>query len=142
MTPEQMDEVVEAHIGAESTGDTAAAVAVYTPDVEHDVVGAPGGPLRGPQAAKERYDRLLEEMQQESLTRTRSYYGDDFCAVEHACTCTVTGHLAGVPGEGRRVTFRMLHIFEFRDGRISRENVWMDMATVMAQLAPATAGAH
>jgi hypothetical protein len=34
----------------------------------------------------------------------------------------------------------MLHIFEFRDGKISRENVWMDTATLMAQLiAPAAA---
>jgi len=28
----------------------------------------------------------------------------------------------------------MLHVFEFRDGLISRENVWMDTATVLAQL--------
>ncbi len=28
----------------------------------------------------------------------------------------------------------MLHIFEFRDGKISRENVWIDSATIMAQL--------
>ncbi|WP_445187886.1 hypothetical protein ACTXG6_12175 [Pseudonocardia sp. Cha107L01] len=28
----------------------------------------------------------------------------------------------------------MLHVFEFRGGRISRENVWMDAATVLAQL--------
>jgi hypothetical protein len=28
----------------------------------------------------------------------------------------------------------MLHVFEFRGGRISRENVWMDTATVLAQL--------
>jgi len=31
----------------------------------------------------------------------------------------------------------MLHVFEFRDGLISRENVWMDTATVLAQLADA-----
>jgi hypothetical protein len=28
----------------------------------------------------------------------------------------------------------MLHVFEFRGGLISRENVWMDTASVLAQL--------
>jgi hypothetical protein len=32
------------------------------------------------------------------------------------------------------VRFRMPHVFEFRSGRISRENVWMDTATVLARL--------
>jgi hypothetical protein len=27
-----------------------------------------------------------------------------------------------------------LHVFEFSAGRVSQENVWMDTATVMAQL--------
>jgi hypothetical protein len=29
---------------------------------------------------------------------------------------------------------RVLHIFEFRDGRISRENVWLDAGAAIAQL--------
>lgn len=49
-------------------------------------------------------------------------------------TCTITGQFAGIPGNGRQVSFRMLHIFEFRDDAISRENVWMDSASAMAQL--------
>ncbi len=28
----------------------------------------------------------------------------------------------------------MLHVFEFRDGKISRENVWLDGGAVVAQL--------
>ncbi|MGH3882390.1 MAG: nuclear transport factor 2 family protein, partial [Pseudonocardiaceae bacterium] len=62
MTPEQMDMLVAAHLDAENTGDVAAAVAVYTEDVEHDVVGAPAGPLRGPEAARHRYEQLLKEV--------------------------------------------------------------------------------
>ena len=42
--------------------------------------------------------------------------------------------LGVVPGNDRRVTFRRLHVWEFRDGLISRENVWVDGATVIAQL--------
>ena len=38
---------------------------------------------------------------------------------------------------GRTVQFRILHVCEFRDGKISRENVWLDVAAIMQQLAPA-----
>ena len=54
MDPAEMDRLIEQHLQAEETGDLDAAVAVYTDDVEHDVVGAPGGPLYGPAAARER----------------------------------------------------------------------------------------
>jgi predicted ester cyclase len=49
-------------------------------------------------------------------------------------TGVVIGSLLGFPGHGRRVSFRMLHVFEFRDGLISRENIWLDGAAVAAQL--------
>jgi predicted ester cyclase len=49
-------------------------------------------------------------------------------------TATVTGQFLGIPGNGKQVKFRILHVFEFRDGRISRENVWLDGAAVAAQL--------
>jgi predicted ester cyclase len=42
--------------------------------------------------------------------------------------------MLGIPGNGRRITFRILHVFEFQTGRISRENVWLDGASVAAQL--------
>jgi predicted ester cyclase len=41
----------------------------------------------------------------------------------------------GIPGRGRRISIRVLHLFEFRDGRISRENVWIEGAAAIAQLA-------
>ncbi len=37
-------------------------------------------------------------------------------------------------GEGR-VSFRILHLLEFRDGYICRENVWLDLASIIQQLA-------
>ena len=39
-----------------------------------------------------------------------------------------------VPGYGQRISFRLLHVWEFRDGLISRENVWLDGGSIMAQL--------
>ena len=49
-------------------------------------------------------------------------------------TGTVIGSLLGLPGNGRSISFRMKRVFEFRDGLISRENVWLDAAGVVDQL--------
>lgn len=134
MDRQAMDDLIEAHITAEIAGDSAGAVSVYTDDVEHDVVGWPSGAVRGPDAAQDFYDALMAEYTNETMTRTRSYYGEDFCVTEHQTTGTVPGVFLGIPGNGRRVTFRMLHVWEFRDGAISRENVWLDSGAVVAQL--------
>jgi steroid delta-isomerase-like uncharacterized protein len=142
MHPDEMDRLIEEHIRAEDAGDLDAAVALYTDDVEHDVVGAPGGPLHGPAAARARYAELLGNVRTDEMVLCRRYHAADACVVEHEVAATVVGHFAGIPGNGRQVRFRLLHVFEFARGRISRENVWMDTATVMAQLsAPEPVGA-
>ena len=65
------------------------------------------------------------------MVPTHSYFGDDFCVIEHDCTGTVPDEFLGVPGNGRRINFRMVHIFEFRDDLISRENVWLGGGSVV-----------
>ncbi len=134
MQRSDMDRLIEAHLRAEAAGDTAACVAVYTENVEHDVVGAPHGALQGKAAAQGFYDQLVRDISTEEMIPTRSYYGDDFCVVEHQWTGTVPGTFLGIPGHGRRVTFRMLHVWEFQEGLISRENVWLDGGAIVQQL--------
>jgi hypothetical protein len=52
----------------------------------------------------------------------------------------VPGEFLGIPGHRRQISFRMLHIFEFKQGRISRENVWLDGNAIITQLtAPSAA---
>lgn len=51
--------------------------------------------------------------------------------IVRACRGVVS---AGAPGSDQPVMFRMLHIWEFRDGLISRENVWLDGGSIAAQL--------
>jgi steroid delta-isomerase-like uncharacterized protein len=133
-TPEQMNELIEQHIKAEMAGDAAAAVEVYTDDVVHDVVGWPTGPVTGLSAARDFYDQLISVFDNERMDVTSRHHGADFCVVEHLTTGTVTGVFMGIPGNGRRVSFRMLHVFEFRGGHISRENVWLDGGAIVAQL--------
>jgi steroid delta-isomerase-like uncharacterized protein len=134
LKPEEMDRLVEEHIEAEKAGDTAGAVAMYTEDVEHDVVGAPHGPLHGKEAAQGFYEYLTSNIQTEEMVPTRRYYGEDFCVMEHLWSGPVPGAFLGVPGNGKRISFRLLHVWEFRDGLISRENVWLDGGNVVAQL--------
>lgn len=140
MTREEMDRLIEAHLIAEKAGNPAGCVADYTEDVEHDVVGAPHGPLQGKPAAQGFYEQLVRDTATEEMIPTRSYYGEDFCVIEHEWTGTVAGAFLGIPGHGRRISFRLLHVWEFREGRISRENVWLDGGAVVQQLtAPAAA---
>jgi len=134
VTPGEMEALVEAHLRAEGSGDPDGAVANYTEDVEHDVVGFPGSPLRGIPAALEFYRQLVKEIRTDREERLHTYYADNAVVIENLMTATVTGQFLGIPGTGRQVRFRILHVFEFKDGRISRENVWLDGAAVAAQL--------
>jgi ketosteroid isomerase-like protein len=137
MSPQRMKELYEQHIAAEMAGDTEAAVSMYTDDVEHEVIGAPTGLLHGPAAAKGFYDYLIANIVTERMTPTREQFGEDFCVVEHETTGVVKGEFLGIPGNGRRVTFRMLHVWDFKDDAISREQVWLDGGSIAAQLTAA-----
>ena len=65
----------------------------------------------------------------------RRYHGQGFCVTEHLIAGRAVGEVMGMSGQGRRVQLRLLHVFEFRDGLISRENPWTDTATLAQQLA-------
>ncbi|WP_153505466.1 nuclear transport factor 2 family protein [Cumulibacter manganitolerans] len=134
MTPHAMDQLIEAHLAAENAGDLDAAVAVYTPDVEHDVVGNPDGANHGVAAARDFYGHLLSDIHTETMEPVRTLYGEDHCTIEHLWSGTVPGTFMGVPGNNRHISFRLLHIFEFRDGLISRENAWLDAGAIVQQL--------
>jgi steroid delta-isomerase-like uncharacterized protein len=137
-----MDKLIAQHLEAEAAGDTAASVAMYTEDIEHDVVGSPTGPVQGKRAAQDFYEYLTHNLGVEVMDPTRRYYGEYFCVIEHNCTGTVSGEIMGVPGNGRRITFRMLHVWEFRDGLMSRENVWLDGGAIVGQLSAPLATAQ
>ena len=134
MDQELMRSLVERHLKAEGAGDVDGAVAVHTDDVEHDVVGWPEGVLHGKEAARQFYAELTSNFRTEEERPTHRYLTEDAMILDQEMTGTVTGTLLGMPGDGRRITFRVLHVFEFRDGLISRENVWLDGAAIQQQL--------
>jgi steroid delta-isomerase-like uncharacterized protein len=134
MDESQMQALVERHMRAEDQGDIDGAVAVYTDDIEHDVVGFPGSPSRGKDAARDFYVYLTANFRSEGWDVLHWHVAGDAMVLEQLMTGTVIGSLLGLAGNGRRISFRMLHVFEFRDGLISRENVWLDTAAVVNQL--------
>ena len=129
-----MEALVSRHIRAEGAGDVDTAVSVYTDDVEHDVVGYPGSPHHGKGGARKFYEELTANFRTEGEEVLHRYFAGDSMILEQKMTGAVIGSLLGIPGHGRRVSFRILHVFEFRDGLISRENVWLDSAAIVAQL--------
>lgn len=137
MQPQEMDRLIEEHLKAEAAGNPEGCIAMYTDDVVHDVVGWPAGAMNGKDQAKGFYEELTSNIRTEETKVVRSYYGDDFCVIEHLWTGTVPGAFLGIPGNGRRISFRMLHVWEFKDGKMSRENVWLDGGSIVAQLTAA-----
>jgi len=126
--------LVERHLKAEGAGDVEGAVSVYVDDVIHDAVGFPGSPRTGKDAAREFYGFLTANFRTEDEKPRFRVFSGDTMVLEQEMTGTVIGEMLGIPGNGRRVTFRILHIFEFADGLISREQVWIDSGAIVAQL--------
>ncbi len=134
MDVEKMRDLVESHLRAEGRGDIDGAVAVYTDDVEHDAVGFPHSPSHGADGARDFYEYLTANFRVGGEEVLHRYVTDDAMILEQMMTGTVVGSMLGRPGNGRTIRFRILHVFEFRDGLISRENVWLDSAAIIDQL--------
>src|SRR6516164_1532657 len=137
LTREQMDRIINQHFQYEAHDDVEGVVSTLTEDVEHDVVGSPGSQVKGREAARKYYQGLFPNLKAESVRPVRRLYGDNFMIDETVWTGHVVGCVLGAPGGEGRASFRILHILEFRDGKISRENVWMDIPSIMQQLGQA-----
>jgi uncharacterized protein len=134
LTPEAIDSILDTHFRQEAEGDVEGTLATFTDDVEHDVVGDPSGVLHGPGAVGHRYGHLFANVKGEKAAVLHRLYGDDFVVDDKIWTARVVGDFMGIPGKGRQISVRVLHVFEFRDGHISRENVWLDAGAAIAQL--------
>jgi len=142
ISKEQFDRMIDRHFRFEAEDDVEGVLSTMAPDVEHDVVGSPTGPLRGTQQARGFYEALFADLSGEKVTSVRRYYGPDFVVDESVWEGTAPGTPFGIPGGGKRLSFRLLHVFDMApDGRIRRENVWIDLASIMQQLGAAPAAA-
>lgn len=135
LTPAQMDARIDEHFGFEQADDVEGVLATLTPDCDHDIVGAPSGPTVGPEGARGFYEALFSDLSDGKIETIRRLYGDDFLVDESRWTGRAPGRPFGVEGRDRPLSFRLLHVVEYApDGRMKRENVWVDLAAILQQL--------
>ncbi|UYN93841.1 MAG: ester cyclase [Enhydrobacter sp.] len=133
-----MDRKMDEHFGFEAADDVEGVLTTFTPDVEHDIVGWPTGPTRGPAAARPFYETLFADLADGKVECRKRLYGADFLVDESVWRGRAPGRPFGLDGANRPLEFRLLHVVEFApSGDIRRENVWIDLAAIQRQLAPA-----
>jgi predicted ester cyclase len=136
LSREDMDHKLDEHFGYEARDDVEGVIATLHQDVEHDVVGWPGGPSRGRDAARAFYDATFADLGDGNVRSLRRLYGNNFMVDDSIWSGTAKGRPFGIEGKGRPLEFRLLHVLEFSDdGEIARENVWVDLGSIQQQLA-------
>ena len=131
----EMDRRMDEHFAFEANDDVAGVLQTLTADVEHDVVGWPGGPSHGREGARPFYDTLFADLADGRVETLRRLYGDNFLVDESFWRGRAPGRPFGIEGRDRPLAFRLLHVVEFDDaGAIVRENVWVDLAAIIQQL--------
>ena len=135
LTPEQMDRKIDEHFHYEATDDVAGVLSTLAPRVEHDIVGWPTGPTQTPEGARPFYETLFADLSDGRVECLRRLYGEDFLVDESLWRGKAPGRPFGLEGKGRPLEFRLLHVIEFTgNGDIQRENVWVDLASIIRQL--------
>ncbi len=135
LTPQQMDQKLDEHFGFEAADDIDGVVATLAPDAVHDIVGYPTGPTRGRENARAFYRRMFADLAESTVTSVKRLYGINFLIDESIWDGRAPGRPFGLEGRNRPLRFRILHVLEFADdGRIQREQVWLDMAAIIQQL--------
>jgi predicted ester cyclase len=135
LTPQQMDKKMDEHFAFEGHDDVDGVLATLTDDVEHDIVGWPFGPSHGRDGARKFYETMFLDLSDSSFRCVKRLYGHNFMVDESVWSGKAPGKPFGLDGRNRPLEFRLLHVIEFADGGdIRRENVWIDLASIMQQL--------
>ncbi len=131
----EMDRKIDEHFEFEARDDVEGVLATLSPEAQHDIVGWPPGPTRGRENARPFYENLFADLSDGQIACVKRLYGGNFLVDESIWTGKAPGRPFGYAGRGRPLTFRLLHVIEFTEGgQIARENVWIDLAAIIAQL--------
>jgi len=134
-TREEMDDLVNRHFGFEASDDVDGVMSTLGEGAEHEVIPSPVGAIDDPVEQRAYYELLFSSITGESVEPIRRYYGEDFLVDETLWHGTVNdGRPFLCDGKSGTVSFRLLHVFEIRDGKIAREQVWCDLAAIQRQL--------
>ena len=80
------------------------------------------------------YEQLSQDLSIDAYTTIRRIHGPGHAWEEGVVHATAAGKPFGLDGGGRRVIYRLNHLFEFRNGLIHRELGIPDVAGIFAQL--------
>jgi len=114
--------VVEAHFHNENPEDVEKAIALYAPEVVWEA------PFRGQiykdhAEVKAAYRAIFDTVRFNRTTSLRRFATEDFVFDDQICDLSVVGD--GMPNlgfnPGERISMRLVHCFEMKDGRIARE---------------------
>ena len=114
-----LDQIIDDHFAAEVRADVPAIVATFSADIEHDFVENDRA-SHGRDEAAAFYTALFADLRLEAIEPLHRYYGDDFVVDESLVLARAVGTPLGIPGRDRPLRFRLLHVFEVRDGLITR----------------------
>lgn len=135
LSNEQMDAAIEEHFRFEATDDVEGVLATLADGAAHEVVPSPVGMLRDREKIRAYYEMLFECLKGEKVTPIRRLYGEGFVVDETLWEGEIVdGHPFLCDGKSGRVSFRLLHVFEFEGGKIGSEAVWCNLAAIQRQL--------
>jgi ketosteroid isomerase-like protein len=130
-----MDRIITEHFAFEAADDIDGVMETLTEDAEHEVIPSPLGPLTDRKMMREYYELLFGSVKGDDVTPVRRLYGEDFIVDETIWHGHIDdGTVFLCDGKSGPVSFRLLHVFNLRDGKITREQVWCDLASIQAQL--------
>lgn len=135
LTPQQMDQSIDEHFRYEARDDVDGVLATLAPGATHDIVGHPTGPTQEPVAIRAFYEGLFADLADGEVKPLRRLYGEQFLVDESLWKGRAVGRPFGFEGRNRPLSFRLLHVVEFADdGKIQREQVWLDGLAILQQL--------
>jgi ketosteroid isomerase-like protein len=135
ITREEMDRAVDDHFAFEADDDVEGVLASLGDGVEHEVIPSPFGTHGDATKIRAYYELLFSNLQGEGTTPVRRLYGDDFLVDETVWHGFIKdGRPFLCDGKSGRVSFRILHVFRFEEGKISLEQAWLDLAAIQDQL--------
>ena len=134
MTPQQMDQIINQHFAYEATDDVAGVVGSLAEHVQHEVVPSPPGMQTDHAGIADFYRMLFADLKGEGVTPVRRLYGEGFVDESLWEGRIEDGRIFLCDGMSGRAKFRLLHVFELAEGKITREQVWCDLAAIQRQL--------
>jgi ketosteroid isomerase-like protein len=138
---------VEAHFHSEAANEVEKALELYTDDI---VWESPARDLifRGKEATGENYRRMFASFRVEEFRCLDRFATEDRVVDDSVATLVLVGDgVANAPAPvGSKVEIRLLHVFEMREGKISRELVFENWRVIQPAVyevsAPLISSAH